>query len=70
METTINEPDLFVCEISSSIFDQIKSTNAAGEESSSPVVQLSSSTASSNEKYTREKFGGVSTRNAKFTLLS
>lgn len=55
MEENINEPDLYVCEASSSISDQIISTSSIGQQSSVPVVQLSSSTASSNEKYTREK---------------
>ena len=55
MEENINEPDLYVCEASSSICDQIIATSSIGQQSSVPVVQLSSSTASSNEKYTPEK---------------
>jgi hypothetical protein len=55
MEENISKPDLYVCEISSPISDQVISISSAGEQPSLSVVHLSSSRASWNEKYTREK---------------
>jgi hypothetical protein len=55
MEEDISKPDLYVCKTSLSISDEFISTSSVGEQPSLSVVHLSSSTASSNEKYTREK---------------
>lgn len=52
MKDSINDSDLNVCE-TSCISDQIISASSVREQSLLPVVQLSSSTAWSNEKYTR-----------------
>ena len=51
MEENISKPDLYVCSTSSPIFDQFISTSSVREQPSLPVVHLSSSTVSSNEKY-------------------
>ncbi len=55
MEENISKPDLYVCETSSPISEQFISTSSVGEQPPLSVVHLSTSTASSNEKYTREK---------------
>ena len=49
MEENIDEPGLYVCEASSSVYDQIIVPSSTERQLSSPVVQLSSSTASSND---------------------
>jgi hypothetical protein len=69
MVENINKPDLYVFETSSPISDQFISTSSVGEQPSLPVVHLSSSTASSNEKYTREKIQHLLKLNTLFSTI-
>jgi hypothetical protein len=69
MKGNISKPNLYVCETSSPISNQAMSTGFVGEQRSLPVVHLSSSIASSNEKYTREKIQHLFKYKSNFCVL-